>query len=72
MATRGRKRHSPEQIVKKLRDADSMLNSEKDLAAVLQSVIGQINSIAFLDESGFMLRPVRRRTWAPRGQPLPA
>ena len=22
----------------------------------------------FLDESGFMLQPVRRRTWAPRGQ----
>jgi transposase-like protein len=31
-----RKRHSPEQIVKKLRDADSMLNAGKDLAAVLQ------------------------------------
>jgi hypothetical protein len=22
----------------------------------------------FLDESGFMLQPLRRRTWAPRGQ----
>lgn len=33
-----RKRHSPEQIVKKLRDADSMLNAGKDLAAVLQSL----------------------------------
>ena len=33
-----RKRHSPEQIVKKLRDADAMLNAGKDLAAVLQSL----------------------------------
>jgi transposase len=24
--------------------------------------------LAFLDESGFMLQPVRRRTWAPSGQ----
>lgn len=26
------------------------------------------NPIVFLDESGFMLQPVRRRTWAPSGQ----
>jgi putative transposase len=32
------KRHSPEQIVAKLRDADAMLNAGKDLAAVLQSL----------------------------------
>jgi transposase len=24
--------------------------------------------VVFLDESGFMLQPLRRRTWAPRGQ----
>ena len=30
--------HSAEQIVKKLRDADAMLNSGKDLAAVLQAL----------------------------------
>lgn len=36
MTTRRRKRHSPEQIVKKLRNADAMLNAGKDLAAVLQ------------------------------------
>jgi transposase-like protein len=35
---RRRKRHSPEQIVRKLRDADAMLNAGKDLAAVLQSL----------------------------------
>ena len=33
-----RKRHSPEQIVAKLRDAEVMLNSGKDLAAVLQAL----------------------------------
>ena len=33
--TKKRKRHSPEQIVKKLRDADAMLNAGKELAAVL-------------------------------------
>ncbi len=38
MTNRGRKRHSPEQIVRKLRDADAMLNAGKDLAAVLQAL----------------------------------
>lgn len=38
MSTKRRKRHSPEQIVKKLRDADAMLNVGKELAAVLQSL----------------------------------
>ena len=32
------KRHTPEQIVAKLRDADAMLNAGKDVAAVLQSL----------------------------------
>ncbi len=37
--TKGRrKRHSPEQIVKKLRDADAILNAGKDLGAVLQAL----------------------------------
>jgi hypothetical protein len=36
--TRRRKRHSPEQIVAKLRDADAMLNVGKDLATVLQTL----------------------------------
>ncbi len=31
-----RKRHNPEQIVRNLRDADAMLNADKDLASVLQ------------------------------------
>ncbi len=33
-----RKRHTPEQIVRKLRDADAMLNAGKDEAAVLQAL----------------------------------
>jgi len=37
MKKRG-KRHNPEQIVKKLRDAELMLHSGKDLAVVLQSL----------------------------------
>lgn len=36
--TKRRKRHSPEQIVKKLRDADAMLNAGQDPAAVLQTL----------------------------------
>lgn len=36
MSTRRRRRHTPEQIVRKLRDADAMLNAGKDEAAVLQ------------------------------------
>ena len=38
MTTRRGKRHTPEQIVRKLRDADAMLNSGKDEAAVLQAL----------------------------------
>lgn len=33
-----RRRHTPEQIVKKLRDADVMLSSGKDFAEVLQTL----------------------------------
>ena len=38
MSTKRRNRHSPEQIVRKLRDADAVLNAGKDLAAVLQAL----------------------------------
>jgi transposase-like protein len=38
MTGKRRKRHGPEQIVRKLRDADAMLNAGKDMAAVLQSL----------------------------------
>ena len=38
MTTKRRKRHSPEQVVRKLRDADAMLNAGKDQTAVLQAL----------------------------------
>jgi hypothetical protein len=38
MTTKRRRRHSPEQVVRKLRDADAMLNAGKDQAAVLQAL----------------------------------
>ncbi len=38
MTTKRRKRHSAEQVVRKLRDADALLNAGKDLASVLQSL----------------------------------
>lgn len=38
MTTKRRKRHTPEQIVRKLRDADALLNAGKDEAAVLQTL----------------------------------
>ncbi|MBI1313086.1 transposase, partial [bacterium] len=34
--TKQRRRHNPEQIVKKLRDGDAMLNAGKSLGEVLQ------------------------------------
>lgn len=38
MSSNRRKRHSPEQIVKKLQDADAMLNAGKDQASVPQAL----------------------------------
>ena len=38
MTTKRRRRHTPEQIVRKLRDADAMLNAGKEEAAVLQAL----------------------------------
>ena len=38
MTKKKRKQHTPEQIVKTLRDSKAMLNAGKDLAAVLQSL----------------------------------
>ncbi|TWT47827.1 Transposase [Botrimarina hoheduenensis] len=38
MSEKRRKRHSPDQIVRKLRDADAMLNAGKETAAVLQAL----------------------------------
>ncbi len=41
MTTRRRKRHHPEQIMRKLRDAEAMHNASKGVAAVLQALEGQ-------------------------------
>jgi hypothetical protein len=38
MSTKKRNRHSPEQIVAKLRDATALLNAGKDIAVVLQTL----------------------------------
>jgi putative transposase len=38
MSSGRKKRHNPEQIVRKLRDADAMLNAGKELASVLQAL----------------------------------
>jgi putative transposase len=38
MTGKRRKRHGPEQIVRKLRDAEAMLSAGKDVAAVLQAL----------------------------------
>jgi putative transposase len=38
MTGKRRKRHGPEEIVRKLRDADAMLSAGKEVAAILQSL----------------------------------
>jgi transposase len=38
------------------------------LAAYKKGASEALTPLVFLDESGFMLQPVRRRTWAPSGQ----
>lgn len=38
MSAKKRKRHGPEEIVRKLRDAEAMLTAGRDLAAVLQAL----------------------------------
>lgn len=55
MTTRRRKRHSPEQIIAKLHDADALLNSGKDLAVVLQALeISQSTYERWRDQYGGM------------------
>jgi putative transposase len=55
MSSGRRKRHSPEQIVRKLRDAEAMLNSGKELSVVLQSLeISQSSHDRWRDQYGGM------------------
>ena len=42
--------------------------ADRALAAYKKTPAAAGRSLVFLDESGFMLQPVFRRTWAPRGQ----
>ena len=49
--TKKRKRHTPEQIVKKLRDAEAMKNAGKDPAAVLQAL--GVSEATYLQNSSF-------------------
>ena len=69
MTTRRRKRPPPEQIVKKLRDADAMLNAGQDQAAVLQALeISEATYLRWRNQYGGMkseeakrLKPIGRR-----------
>lgn len=62
MTTRRRKRHSPEQIVRKLRDADAMLNAGKDLAAVLQALeVSEATYLRWRNQYGGMKATEARR-----------
>ena len=54
MTGKRRKRHGAEEIVRKLRDADAMLNAGKEVAAVLQFL--EISEATYLR----WRRPVRR------------
>jgi hypothetical protein len=42
--------------------------AQAGLAANKKGARHKLAPLVFLDESGFMLQPVRRRTWAPSGQ----
>jgi len=62
MTTRRRKRHSPEQIVRKLRDADAMLNAGKDLSAVLQALeVSEATYVRWRSQYGGMKAEEARR-----------
>ncbi len=62
MTMRRRKRHSPEQIVRKLRDADAMLNAGKDLAAVLQMLeVSEATYLRWRNQYGGMKSEEARR-----------
>jgi transposase len=42
--------------------------ARRGVASDKKGAARELTPIVFLDESGFMLQPVRRRTWAPSGQ----
>lgn len=60
--TKRRKRHSPEQIVAKLRDADAMLNAGKEIADVLQKLeISEATYFRWRNQYGGMKSEEARR-----------
>jgi len=64
MAGRRKKRHTPEQIVRKLREADAMLNAGKDQAAVLQAL--EVSEATYLrcgDFWGVSSAPAAQRSY---------
>ncbi len=62
MTTQRRKRHTPEQIVRKLRDADAMLNAGQDEAAVLQALeVSEATYLRWKNQYGGMKSAEARR-----------
>jgi putative transposase len=59
---RRRKRHTPEEIVRKLRDADAMQSAGKDLAAVLQALeVSEATYLRWRNQYGGMKSGEARR-----------
>jgi transposase len=51
------------------RDEEAITRWKRDVfPAILEAASGRQAHLVFLDESGFMLTPTVRRTWAPQGQ----
>lgn len=62
MSTKRRTRHKPEQVVRKLRDADAMLNAGKDQATVLQALeISEATYLRWRKQYGGMKAEEARR-----------
>jgi putative transposase len=62
MSTKRRRRHGPEEVVRKLRDADAMLNAGKDVAAVLQVLeVSEATYLRWRNQYGGMKSEEARR-----------
>jgi hypothetical protein len=71
--TRRRKKHRPDEIVAKLRDADAMLNAGKDLAAVLQALEVSDSTLERwrAQYGGIKCEEAKRLKGTPSGTPQP-
>lgn len=66
MSGKRRRRHGPEEIVRKLRDADAMLNAGKDVAAVLQFLeVSQATYLRWRNQYGGMKAEEAKRLKLP-------